>query len=206
MIRGVDVISSFGDRSNVNLTFMATDYSADTLLAFLDHAAEKGLMPAATATALLVAARTVFAILTDQEQSDVRNIDLDAVNRRFENKHARDFTSGSLKTYGSRVRRAVAQFISWRDDPGNFRPKTRSTAAMRARRPGSDVLEHSVEDLTAATTMPASAPGTYQTSFPLRPGTVVTLFNLPEDLSAAEAKQLSDFITVLARGGIRKSV
>ena len=185
---------------------MATDYSADELLRFLDHAAEKGLMPAATATALQVAARTVFAILTDPERSDVRNLDLDAVTRRFENKRARDFTPGSLKTYGSRVRRAVAQFITWRDDPGNFRPKTRSTAAQRARRPGPDVSEHPVEDLTAATTMPASAPGTYQTSFPLRPGTVVTLFNLPEDLSAAEAKQLSDFITVLARGGTRKSV
>jgi hypothetical protein len=182
---------------------MATDYSADELLRFLDHTAEKGLMPAATATALQVAARTVFAILTDQERSDVRNLDLDAVTRRFENKRARDFTPGSLKTYGSRFRRAVAEFIAWRDDPGNFRPKTRSTAALRARRATPDAVEHPVEDLITATTMPSPASGTYQTSFPLRPGIVVTLFNLPENLSADEAKRLSDFITVLARGGTR---
>ena len=182
---------------------MATDYSADNLLAFLNHADEDGLMPAATAAALQVASRTVFAILTDQERFDVRTLDLDAVTRRFESKRAGDFTPGSLRTYGSRVRRAVEHFISWRDDPGNFRPRTRSTAALRARRPAPDVSEHPVEELAAATTMPVSAPGTYQTSFPLRPGTVVTLFNLPEDLSAAEAKRLSDFIAVLARGGTR---
>jgi hypothetical protein len=183
---------------------MATDYSADELLRFLDHAAEKGLMPAATATALQVAARTVFAILTDQERSDVRNLDLDAVTRRFENKRARDFTPGSLKTYGSRVKRAVAQFTTWRDNPGNFRPETRSTAALRARRQAPEV-EHIPEDLANTTRMPTSAPGTYQTAFPLRPGTVVTLFNIPEDLTAAEAKRLSDFISMLARGGARTS-
>jgi hypothetical protein len=184
---------------------MATEYSADELLRFLDHTAEKGLMPAATATALQVAARTVFAILTDQERSDVRNLDLDAVTRRFENKRARDFTPGSLKTYGSRFRRAVAEFITWRDDPGNFRPKTRLTAASRARRSAPDV-EHHVEDLTETSRPPASSvPGNYQTAFPLRSGTVVTLFNLPEDLTPAEAKRLSDFITMLARGSARTS-
>lgn len=179
---------------------MATDYSADNLLAFLDHAAEKGLMPAATATALQVASRTVFAILTDQERSDVRSLDLDAVTRRFENKRAHDFTPGSLKTYGSRVRRAVAQFITWRDDPGNFRPKTRSTPALRARRQAPD-LEHSAEDLAETPRMQSPAQGNYQTAFPLRPGTVVTLFNVPEDLTSVEAKRLADFITMLARRG-----
>jgi hypothetical protein len=181
---------------------MTANYSADELLAFLDHAAEKGLMPAATATALQVASRTVLAILTDQERADVRKLDLDAVTRRFENKRARDFTPGSLKTYGSRVRRAVAQFITWRDEPGNFRPKTRSTAAMRARRQA-DEIEHSSEDLTDSPRTPPSTPGTYQTAFPLRPGSVVTLLNIPEDLTPAEAKRLSDFITMLARSSAR---
>ncbi len=183
---------------------MTANYSADELLAFLDHAAEKGLMPAATATALQVASRTVFAILTDQERADVRKLDLDAVTRRFENKRARDFTPGSLKTYGSRVRRAVAQFITWRDDPGNFRPKTRSTAAMRTRRQAQEI-EHSGEDLTDSARTPPSAPGSYQTAFPLRPGTVVSFLNIPEDLTPAEAKRLSDFITMLARGSARGS-
>ena len=183
---------------------MTVNYSADELLAFLDYAAEKGLMPAATATALQVASRTVFAILTDPERADVRKLDLDAVTRRFENKRARDFTPGTLTTYGSRVRRAVAQFITWADNPGNFRPRTRSTAAMRAKRQDQET-EHSGEDLTDAPRTPPSAPGSYQTAFPLRPGSVVTLLNVPEDLTPAEAKRLSDFITMLARGSARTS-
>ena len=44
---------------------MANGYSADDLLEFLDHAGDKGLMPAATAQALAVATRNVLAIHSD---------------------------------------------------------------------------------------------------------------------------------------------
>jgi hypothetical protein len=69
----------------------------DNLLEFLDHAGERGLMPAATARALGVATRNVLAVLTDQEKADLRNQDLDAVIKRFNNKRARDFNPSSLK-------------------------------------------------------------------------------------------------------------
>ena len=46
---------------------MANGYSADDLLEFLDHAGDKGLMPAATAQALAVATRNVLGILSDVE-------------------------------------------------------------------------------------------------------------------------------------------
>ena len=46
---------------------MANSYSADDLLEFLDHAGDKGLMPAATAQALAVATRNVMGILAEDE-------------------------------------------------------------------------------------------------------------------------------------------
>ena len=54
-------------------------------------------MPAATARALGVATRNVFAVLTDQEKADLGNQELDAVIKRFNNKRARDFNPSSLR-------------------------------------------------------------------------------------------------------------
>jgi hypothetical protein len=47
-------------------------------------------------------------------------------------------------------------------------------------------------------TIPAQLPGTYQSSLPVRPGLVVTLTNIPYDLTGAEAERLASFIKMLA--------
>ena len=46
---------------------MPQAYSVDDLLEFLDHAGDRGLMPAATAQALAVASRNVMGVLGEQE-------------------------------------------------------------------------------------------------------------------------------------------
>ena len=68
---------------------MANAYTVDDLLDFLDHAGDKGLMPAATALALAVASRNILGILTEQEKKDLSRLDVDSVIRRFTNKRAR---------------------------------------------------------------------------------------------------------------------
>ncbi|MGH7710527.1 MAG: hypothetical protein ACREOG_04555, partial [Gemmatimonadaceae bacterium] len=70
---------------------MANAYSMDDLLDFLDHAGDRGLMPAATAQALAVATRNVLGVLSDQERANLDAQDVEAVIRRFNNKRARDF-------------------------------------------------------------------------------------------------------------------
>jgi hypothetical protein len=116
---------------------MANGYSTDDLLEFLDHAGDKGLMPAATAQALAVATRNVLAILSEQEKADLSQLDLDTAIKRFTNKRAKDFNPTSLKEYGRRVRRAVELFLNWREDPANFTIKTRTTSAPRKKDKGS---------------------------------------------------------------------
>lgn len=175
---------------------MANGYSADDLLQFLDHSGDKGLMPAATAQALVVATRNVIAILSDEEKADLSQLDLDAAIKRFNNKRARDFNPSSLKEYGRRIRRAVELFLNWRKDPANFTIKTRTTSAPRKKDKGSVNSEPTARDATEQ--VPDDVAGTYRSSVPVRPGLVVTLSNIPNDLTSAEAERIARFVRMLA--------
>jgi hypothetical protein len=174
-----------------------TAFSVDELLEFLAHAADRGLMPTPTAKALAVASRRVFASLTADERGDLRALDVDSAVKRFGNKHAKEFTPKSLREYGQRASRAVDQFLRWRNDPAGFSVKTRSTVSSRKR-----MTEQAPSlDTTVAFETPAvsltNAPGGYQTSFPIRPGRVVTIANVPNDLSKSEAERLAQFVKML---------
>ncbi len=178
---------------------MANGYSRDDLLAFIAHASDKGLMPAATATALGVASRNVLDVLGTEEADDLRRLDLDAVVKRFNNKRARDFNPASLKEYGRRVTRAVGLFLNWRDDPANFTVKTRATSGSarkkgRVGQPESSAAAQPHEEESTA----RHDVGGFRSAFPIRPGVVVSVSNIPPDLTAAEAERLARFIRMLA--------
>lgn len=176
---------------------MTNAYKADDLLEFLDHAGDRGLMPAATSQALAVATRNVLGILTETEKKDLSQLDYEAVIKRFSNKRAKEFNASSLKEYGRRVRRAVELFLNWREDPANFTIKTRNTSVSRKK-------EKVAETTEPAASVPQDAPfpdtvaGTYRSSLPVRPGLVVTLVNVPYDLTSAEAERLANFVKMLA--------
>ncbi len=176
---------------------MANEYSLDNLLQFLEHAGDRGLMPVATAQALAVATRNVLGILADDEKADLSQLDLDAVIKRFTNKRARDFNPASIKEYSRRVRRAVDLFLGWREDPAHFTIKTRATGAARRKDKGIANGEFAIREAPAEQTA-EETPGTYRSAFPVRPGLVVTLIDIPNDLTRAEAERLADFIKMLA--------
>ena len=178
---------------------MATNYALDDLLSFLIHASERGLIPAATAQALAVASRNIFAVLTDHEKTDIRTLNLDKIIKRFTNKRAKEFSPSSLAEYGRRVRKAVELFVAWRNDPTGFTVTTRSTGRVAAL---SGVSGASARALGATLSVdPAQTPcgeGNYETTIPVRPGQLVTISNLPRDLSKAEAERLVEFVRMLA--------
>jgi hypothetical protein len=177
---------------------MANAYSAGDLLEFLDHAGNKGLMPAATAQALAVATRNVLGILSDDEKADLRQLNLDAAVTRFTNKRAKDFNPSSLKEYGRRVRRAVELFLSWRENPANFTIKTRTTTiGPHQREQGLTIAEPFARE-ASTDQAPNEVAGTYRSSVPIRPGLVVTLVNIPNDLTSAEAERIAGFVRMLA--------
>lgn len=180
---------------------MANDYGVADLLEFLAHASQRGLMPAATAQALAVACRNVFGILGDDETADLRSLDLDAVVKRFTNKRAKEFNPTSLKEYSRRARRAVELYLQWRENPADFSVKTRTTNASRKERPKSAAQDNGSRDpeLEKPATVAATVQqGSYQSAFPVRPGHIVTISNVPQDLTTAEAERLTQFIKMLA--------
>ena len=159
-------------------------------------------MPAATAQALAVATRNVFSVLDDDERANLPLDDIDAIIRRFNNKRARDFNPASLKEYGRRVKRAVDLYLRWREDPANFTVKTRATNAGRRRERGPSTRAPESLPNTPVSEEVENHPTTsslagYQTAFPVRPGHVVTISNIPHDLSTAEAERLAQFIRLL---------
>jgi hypothetical protein len=176
---------------------MANAYSVDDLLEFLDHAAGRGLMPAATAQALAVATRNVLGVLAENERTDLSQLDIEAVIKRFTNKRAKDFNPSSLKEYGRRVNRAVELFLKWREDPANFAIKTRAASTSRKKERGAENGEPAPRDAQPEQ-VPTQLAGTYQSSLPVRQGLVVTLVNVPKDLTRAEAERLANFIKMLA--------
>lgn len=177
---------------------MANAYSTDDLLEFLDHAGVRGLMPVATAQALAVASRNVLGVLSEQERGDLSELDIASVIRRFNNKRAKDFNPASLKEYGRRLNRAIDLFLKWREDPANFTVKTRATSTARKRSTGSGDQSEPSEGARADAPATTQRSGTYQSSVPVRPGVVVTLSNIPYDLTTAEAERLGNFVKMLA--------
>jgi len=183
---------------------MSNAYSVANLLDFLSHAGERGLMPAATAQALAVASRNVFGVLDGGEQADLRSLDLDATIHRFNNKRARDFNPSSLKEYGRRVRRAVELYMKWRENPADFTVKTRSSgqkARGNSKKNQATAVETGIPQpvpVQHASIPEVVQPGGYSSAFPVRPGRVVTLSNVPEDLTTAEAERLAQFVMMLA--------
>lgn len=178
---------------------MPSGYSPDDLTDFLTHAGERGLIPAATAQALAVATRNVFSVLDENERVDLHLEDIEGVIRRFNNKRARDFNPTSLAEYGRRVKRAVELYLRWREDPAKFTVKTRATNQGRKKEQAAGAAPLQVgEPLPDEADAPALRPGGYSTAFPVRPGQVVTISNIPHDLSTAEAERLAQFIRLLA--------
>lgn len=179
---------------------MANAYTLDDLLEFLAHAGERGMIPAATASALAVAVRNVFGVLGEDERKDLSRVSVAEAVKRFNNKRAKDFSSSSLKEYGRRAQRAVALFDDWRADPANFSPKTRTTkgTGSKGRKPTVDSQADAVPPSSAYAADTVSAPGNFSSSFPIRPDHVVTVSNVPSDLTAAEAERLAKFVRMLA--------
>jgi hypothetical protein len=179
---------------------MANGYSVDDLLDFLSHTGDRGIMPAATAQAFAVACRNVFAVLNPEEKSDLRNVDLDATAKRFMNKRAKEFSPSSLKEYDRRVKRAVQLFLQWKGNPAEFAVKTRNAPKTKKKEVVRGKSNKQSEDPVAVELPIASGPeiGGYQSAFPVRPGHVVKISNIPEDMTQSEAERLSQFIKMLA--------
>jgi len=167
----------------------------------VDHwtwAAEKGLMNRNSALGLRAACAQVLSVLDNWEEIDVTSIDVEDLLKRFKNLRARDFNPSSLDAYEKRFRNAIASFLEYIRNPSAWKPASR---APRRQREAND--ESNGKNLESAAAVRASSAserveerGLIEYPFPLRDKLVARLM-LPRDLTVADVKRLSGFMTAL---------
>ena len=172
------------------------------LLSFLDYVCEKHLMKTATARSWKAACNQVFGILSSEEQDDLSSIDLDSVFYRFENKNAQQFSPSSLTTYKSRVRKALDEFLKFKDNPSSWRPSLDQRTSRRVKTKQQETTKSNNRSNTYVSTSPPK--NEYHNTeigmthnYPLREGITVKISGLPRDLKLNEAKRIGAFLTTL---------
>lgn len=179
------------------------DYSLDALNRFFDFAATKGILKRNTAQSKKMAANKVLAVAEDAEKADLRTADIEATFERFQNLQGTEYKPESLQVYLSRVRSAVAEFISYVDNPAGFKPSTTTrTRSKNEKKQKDKATAPRMEDVSSNRTEP---PGHVEhdqphiiVPIPLREGLTLKISNIPADLTVAEANRIAAIIKAYA--------
>ncbi len=168
--------------------------SGAALVNHWDWAAKKGLMNPNTARSLRAASSQVLGVLEDGDSVDIRGLDVEDTLSRFVNLRKKDFVPQSLEAYKQRFRNAVSLYLSYLDDPAGWRPalRERSVPSEKKRRAKEGTARSEPEETAGDR---GGVMITYP--FPLRTGQVARL-TLPPDLTMAEVKRLTAYMSLLA--------
>lgn len=178
---------------------MAQDMTRSDLISFINFLGEKGLIGSASAAARKSAVATLLGFLPEEEVSDVTKLDLDDVITKFMNLKGSSFKPASVRVYKSRVESAIRDFAAYKQNPLGFKPKS----DQRGPRNTDAKTKASLPDKTNDATNTVVSASSFQVSdnifpIPLRPNVTVRIAGIPSDLTAAEAKKISNVIAALA--------
>lgn len=180
---------------------MSGQRSRDELTKFLNYVGIKGLLSLSTVESRKASVNKVLGILSDEEAEDVGSIDLDQVMRRFANLHGQGYTAESLRTYKSRTKSSIDDFIRYVENPMGFKvggpkrqPRTKSATQGNLKTAENPIPSAPQAHLTAV--MPSA--GSSIIPIAIRPDVVVHVQGLPLNLSAREAKKISNVILAMA--------
>lgn len=180
-------------------------YAAKDLLGFLDYALDKGLGKKETLKTRIVSVGRIVDVVGVDEFADVREVDTDHIMERFVNLEGTKFSPGSLASYKSRLNSTISDFLRWKENPSNYRPK-----GQRASRPkvgGSEWPEERVQNANpdlershkAHNDVESTGTGDVSTfPIPLRQGLIVKLVGLPHDLTQHEAQRIANIVKAMA--------
>jgi hypothetical protein len=181
---------------------MSVDRSLAGLLAFLDWMGDKGLAPANTISSRKASANKVLSALGADETGDVTLVDIDDAIHRFGVKHGQQYTPDSLQSYKSRLRTALDDFKAYCDNPVGFRPAGRMAARTRADKSAAPQPKARIRPSAPEPVVAPPQPAQNVVPVPIRENIIVQIGNVPFDLTAEEARKISNVI--LAYGGALK--
>jgi hypothetical protein len=178
------------------------DYSLDAFNRFMDSASKKGLYNKNTAQSRKAAANKVLGVLDESELVDLRSIDTDSVFDRFQNKEGSSYTPDSLQVYKSRLKSALADFLTWVENPAAFRPSGSQKSKGNGSRTAPERAKPAASPATFSVQPPAvphhDSPQNLIIPVPLREGLTVRISNIPADLTEAEATRLAAILKAYA--------
>ncbi len=176
---------------------MGNPYSAERLLNFLKESAMAGKINPATARSRRNAAEQLLSQLSEQEAQDLCQLDVDKLCARFHKLQGSTIRAETLDIYGERLKAALADFLSWCDNPDQFSPSAVENRQLRRRNEkssrSSSEEQLALEQIKLSTLQqpPDLLP------IPLRPDLVVYVQNLPLDLSVEEANKIARVVQAL---------
>lgn len=176
---------------------MDTDYSLASFMSFMDYLSDKHILNKNTAQSRKAAANKVFAVLDEAEATDLRQLDMEMVYRRFENKEGRSYKPETLQVYKSRLGTALSDFLSHAQSPGQFKPTVKALSSARSA-PVKKVREHTMDAELAPQIAVKHQGSALSIPVPLREGVTVMISGVPADLSEAEAARLAAIMKAYA--------
>ena len=187
-------------------------FSSKEMLQFIEFIGERGIVNESKAKNWKGATQQFLAILADEEKSDLRNLDLDHLFERFGNIKRTSMSGSSIKIYGSRFKGALNDFLSWAEDPANYKHSGRTITAGADTKP----KKLKISRVKTATKNPEDQAGNHRENLeqqpiaqpvenrvvvfpiPISGGRIVTINNLPHELTKADAEKISSVIKALA--------
>lgn len=182
-----------------------TRFSRKSLFEFIDYVDKKNLVKHSAARNWRSAAKQLLSVLDDNEAvlADLRGINVDELISRFTNKKGRDMTPVTMKVYRTRFLTAITNFVSWAEDPVNFKPNVSSRAISKAaatKAQKTKTANESQRPLPADYPIASAKSASDSVIFPipLADGRIVTVHNLPNNLCSKDAEKICAVIRALA--------
>lgn len=184
------------------------EYSQPELIKFLNYIKDKNLVKSRTVDSWISAASNLLSDPSEAECNDVRTVDIDLAVHRAANRPSNTISPSSLRSYRTRTKRAIEEFVNWKSDPASYRPRN----FEKLRTPSdSGHISKSKSKNTSASMQPGSngdsdgnlangdlsQPSGLNLSYPLRPDFLAQIV-IPKDLNQLEAKRLGAFILTLS--------
>ena len=190
------------------------------LIAFADMMTTKGWINPNTGAGYKAALNKILGHVADDE--NVRSLDVKTLILRYNNLHPGELSPASLKQYEKRVSLMIAYFISWKEDPTNFKPPARQLAGEKPEKVSKPSKSSTPEPkrVSSSLAVVAMAPDAQKASeneqqqranganwggttpnlslpFPIRPDYLAQIV-IPRDMTKDEATRLCTFIQALA--------
>jgi hypothetical protein len=180
---------------------MAGQRSREELMKFLNYVSSKGLLSPATVESRKASVNKVLGILSADEAEDVSKLDLDEVVRRFANLHGQQYTADSLRTYKSRTKSSIDDFLRYVENPMAF--KIGGAKRQPRAKPSNGAAEIKTDERGSSQLAVAPAPsppsaGTGIVPIAIRSDAIVHIQGLPFDLTTREAKKIANVILAMA--------